>query len=305
MVGELSDLVRSKEAVFVKRLFIGWLALHILICVSVFVFHTIEGAHEQEHLNITKHAWKDADDFKAELKDRLTEGEINITSEDIEKVINLHISAESLGPKDDVKVKWTAIRTFSFTHEYLSTIGFGQVVPQTVAGKYLTVLLGYVGIPLYVFNVVMWGQVLKKMINRLLLPLYKHYKKKHSALHSEEIDMEELIVDQVPSNLLLAFFIGLFCLFFVLEVIYFVNHQNMEFHDSLYMTFAMVTSIGFGDFAPEYDEDVSTLVIVSLVQFLPFVLQSAIVGELVRKMEKGRRGWRFSNANTLEVIRKV
>ena len=85
--------------------------------------------------------------------------------------------------------------------------------------------------------------VLKKMINRLLLPLYKHYKKKHSALHSEEINMEELIVDQVPSNLLLAFFIGLFCLFFVLEVIYFVNHQNMEFHDSLYMTFAMVTSV--------------------------------------------------------------
>ena len=135
MVGELSDLVRSKEAVFVKRLFIGWLALHILICVSVFVFHTIEGAYEQEHLNITKHAWKDADDFKAELKDRLAQGEINITSEDIEKVIDLHISAESLGPKDDVKVKWTAIRTLSFTHEYLSTIGFGQVVPQTVAGK--------------------------------------------------------------------------------------------------------------------------------------------------------------------------
>merc|ERR1719206_543929 len=98
-----------------------------------------------------------ADDFKAELKGRLTEGGNNITSEDIEKVINLHISAESLGPKDDVKVKWTAIRTFSFTHEYLSTIGFGQVVPQTVAGKYLTVLLGYVGIPLYVFNVVMWA----------------------------------------------------------------------------------------------------------------------------------------------------
>ena len=93
---------------------------------------------------------------------------------------------------------------------------------------------------LYILSIIV---VLKKMINRLLLPLYKHYKKKHSALHSEEIDMEELIVDQVPSNLLLAFFIGLFCLFFVLEVIYFVYHQNMEFHDSLYMTFAMVTSV--------------------------------------------------------------
>ena len=63
--------------------------------------------------------------------------------------------------------------------------------------------------------------------------------------------------------------------------------------------------IGFGDYAPVYNEDVLTLVLVTLVQFLPFVLQAAIVGELVKKMEKGRRGWRFSNANTLEVVRKV
>ena len=135
MVGDISDLVRSKEAVFVKRLFIGWLALHILICVSVFVFHTIEGAHEQQHLNITKQAWEKAADFQAELNNRLIEGDRNITSEDIERVIKLHISAEFLGPKENVKVKWTAIRTFSFTHEYLSTIGFGQVVPQTIAGE--------------------------------------------------------------------------------------------------------------------------------------------------------------------------
>ena len=52
--------------------------------------------------------------------------------------------------------------------------------------------------------------------------------------------------------------------------------------------------IGFGDYAPVYNEDVLTLVLVTLVQFLPFVLQAAIVGELVKKMEKGKRGWRFS-----------
>ena len=173
MVGNMADFVRTKEGVFVKRLFIGWLALHVLICVSVFVFYTIEGSYEQQLLNSTKEAWKVAEDFKAELNTRLDKGDDNITSDDIETVIDMHMHAESLGPREGVKVKWTAIRTFSFTHEYLSTIGFGQVVPQTVAGKpfsinvdnhfyslgkYLTVLLGYVGIPLYVFNVVMWGQ---------------------------------------------------------------------------------------------------------------------------------------------------
>ena len=134
--------------------------------------------------------------------------------------------------------------------------------------------------------------------------------------------MEGIRIDQVPSNLLLVLFIIIFCLFFILEVSFFMYHQSLEFHNSLYMSFAMVTSvsswkvtphlpsfiisqIGFGDYAPVYNEDVVTLVFVSLVQFLPFVLQAAIVGELVKKMEKGRRGWRFSNANTLEVIRKV
>merc|ERR1712034_196438 len=94
--------------------------------------------------------------------------------------------AQALGSKNE-ELKWTPIRTFSFTHEYLSTIGFGEVVPKTVAGKYLTVLLGYVGIPLYLFNVVMWGQALKKLVNWLLLPLYKKYKKKHPVFEAREI----------------------------------------------------------------------------------------------------------------------
>merc|ERR1711892_996672 len=286
MAGDISDCVGTKEAVFVKRLFIGWAALHVLICVSVFLFYTIEGAHEQKHLEATREAWKVAEEYKIGLGRNLSESKCNITSGNIETVINLHLYAQSLGSKNE-PVKWSLIRTFSFTHEYLSTIGFGQVVPQTETGKYLTVLLGYVGIPLYVFNVVMWGQVLKKLINYLLLPVYKKYKKKNSHLNPE-MNMGELKIDRVPSNILLAFFIVVFCLFFVLEVIYFVHHQDMEVHDSLYMSFAMVTSIGFGDYAPVYNEDVLTL-----VQVLPFVLQAAIVGELVKKMEKGRRGWRF------------
>ena len=54
-----------------------------------------------------------------------------------------------------------------------------------------------------------------------------------------------------------------------------------------------------------YNEDIVTVFIVALVQFLPFVLQAAIVGELVKKMGKGRRGWRYSNQDTLEVVRRV
>jgi len=304
MAADTPACLVPKEAVFIKRLFIGWLALHFLICVSVFVFYFIEGTQEQEYLEETAEAWADAEGTKTELARRLSEGDLNITSGDIEIVINKYLSAQSLGSKNE-ELKWTPIRTFSFTHEYLSTIGFGEVVPKTVAGKYLTVLLGYVGIPLYLFNVVMWGQALKKLVNWLLLPLYKKYKKKHPVFEAREIEMEGIRIDQVPSNLLLVLFIVIFCLFFILEVIFFMYHQSLEFHNSLYMSFAMVTSIGFGDYAPVYNEDVVTLVFVSLVQFLPFVLQAAIVGELVKKMEKGRRGWRFSNANTLEVIRKV
>ena len=133
MAVDISDCVGTKEAVFVKRLFIGWAALHVLICVSVFLFYTIEGAHEQKHLEATREAWKVAEEFKNGLGRNLSEAESNITSENIETVINLHLYAQSLGSKNE-PVKWSLIRTFSFTHEYLSTIGFGQVVPQTETG---------------------------------------------------------------------------------------------------------------------------------------------------------------------------
>ena len=134
MAGDIPPCVVAKEAVFIKRLFIGWLALHILICVSVFVFYFIEGDHEQKYLEQTAEAWADAEVLKTELARRLREGDLNVSSDDIDMVINKFLSAQSLGSKNE-ELKWTPIRTFSFTHEYLSTIGFGQVVPKTVAGE--------------------------------------------------------------------------------------------------------------------------------------------------------------------------
>ena len=104
----------------------------------MFLFYTIEGGHEQEQIELTQEAWEVAERFKIELKARLDEEDYNTTSEDIETLIKLHLSAQSLGPKDEGTGKWTPIRTFSFTHEYLSTIGFGQVVPKTVAGMLCT-----------------------------------------------------------------------------------------------------------------------------------------------------------------------
>ena len=134
MAGDTSACVVTKEIVFIKRLFLGWLALHILICVSVFGFYNIESGHEQKQLEHVREVWEEAEGFKTELVKRVTEAEHNITYDDIESVINMYLSAQSLGSKDEKKI-WTPIRTFSFTHEYLSTIGFGQVVPKTVTGE--------------------------------------------------------------------------------------------------------------------------------------------------------------------------
>ena len=113
MAGDIPPCVVAKEAVFIKRLFIGWLALHILICVSVFVFYFIEGDHEQKYLEQTAEAWGDAEVLKTELSRRLSEGDLNNTSDDIEIVIAKYLSAQSLGSRNE-ELKWTPIQTFSF-----------------------------------------------------------------------------------------------------------------------------------------------------------------------------------------------
>ena len=132
MTLDTSTCLVTKEQLFLKRLFIGWLALHILICVSVLGLYNIESEHEQKHIEHVREMWEEADRFKTELVDRLSEG--NVTDH-IDGLINKYLSAQDLGSQNE-EIKWTPIRTFSFTHEYLSTIGFGQVVPATVSGKY-------------------------------------------------------------------------------------------------------------------------------------------------------------------------
>ena len=105
----------------------------MIICVSVIVFYFIEGDFEQQHIMQANDAWEKADNAKAELQTRISDKK-HISANDIDNVLYLYQAAKDLGPRND-STKWTLIQTFSFTHEYLSTIGFGQLVPKTVAGQ--------------------------------------------------------------------------------------------------------------------------------------------------------------------------
>ena len=60
-------------------------------------------------------------------------------------------TALELGRNDPGEKKWTVMRSFGFTFQTATTIGFGALAPKTDAGKILTIVFGCVIIPVVLY----------------------------------------------------------------------------------------------------------------------------------------------------------
>ena len=67
------------------------------------------------------------------------------------------------------------VRAFYFTSTVFSSIGYGDVVPCTWAGKLVTMSLALMGVPLTLFCLGRLGSLLRKLLDRLWRTLACHY----------------------------------------------------------------------------------------------------------------------------------
>ena len=118
---------------------------------------------------------------------------------------------------------WDAVY---FSGTVITTIGYGQIAPNTTLGRIFCVVYSLIGICLFVVFAIAWINIIKRRI--FVIKTY--------------------LADRIFFSAIFSFlYVGMFILFpaFVFYMI-----EGWSYTESMYYTVVTLTTVGFGDFVP-------------------------------------------------------
>ncbi|XP_069957641.1 potassium channel subfamily K member 6 isoform X4 [Cherax quadricarinatus] len=195
----------------------------------------------------------------------------------------------SVGVSPDTNDRiWTFWKAMFFCSTITTTIGYGHIFPRTNAGRALTIVYAIVGIPIFLILMADFGKLFTRLLKSLFVFVKKLYRtatcrrvRKTRAVQSvkawgrkvhvwfrslcrktEEVteedatpeSEEEAAIDDnfnLPISLaLLILLIYILCGCFI-----YTMWETWTYFEAFYFIFISMTTIGFGDYVPQVDND--------------------------------------------------
>ncbi|KAK9509774.1 hypothetical protein O3M35_007012 [Rhynocoris fuscipes] len=129
--------------------------------------------------------------------------------------------------------RWNHLQAIFFASTIITTIGYGNIVPETLAGRIFCIVYAMLGIPLCVTVIADLGSIAANSFSGLPTWL----EKASSTIKS--------LMTAVGALLLLLIYISIGALLFMLL------EEDWTFFESFYFCFITMTTIGFGDLVPQ------------------------------------------------------
>ncbi|KFD54625.1 hypothetical protein M513_04570 [Trichuris suis] len=235
----------------------------------------------------------------AHMVNDLTESLLNAYDTRYVKVAHLCNTSEEINV-------WTYRAAIFFTATFLTTIGYGNLVPMSALSKAFSLVYGLIGIPLILITITNSGKFLgecmvtaynmgcSSRLRRLICRKKKTEKerrqsetcnqengaKSHDQAEQRHLLMEELnrvglpeFVD-IPASLVLAVLL----VYITFGALLFQYVEKWDFVDSLYFSFITMTTIGFGDLVPENQEHYFSVLLYIMVGLMLTTMTIDIVG---------------------------
>ena len=120
---------------------------------------------------------------------------------------------------------------------------------------------------------------LRMLLSLWLLPIYRSCKRRQQITTTPDITiLPSYLVSTVLSLILLIFIMSI--------LIFFMHYQDLSFLEAFYMIFMSLTTIGYGDYIPNYYTDLPVFFLFWFVCSIPFSIFVALLGEISDLMTK-------------------
>ncbi|XP_045479739.1 TWiK family of potassium channels protein 9-like [Harmonia axyridis] len=172
----------------------------------------------------------------------------------------------SIRPEEQI-AKWTILRAVFFSSTVLTTIGYGNITPETTEGRIFCIVFALVGIPLTLTVIADWG----KLFAHAASSFVKHIPPLPYGLRCA------FLVQRTTSYAFLS--VCFLFLYLAIGAAAFVEwEEDWTFFEGFYFCFITMTTIGFGDLVPKQP---TYMLLCTLYILIGLALTSTII-ELVR-----------------------
>ncbi|XP_031553676.1 two pore potassium channel protein sup-9-like [Actinia tenebrosa] len=170
---------------------------------------------------------------RLELRRKEMKNKYNLTnSTDFDKFVAIVSEASQLKKKMD----WTVLNGCEFTYTAITTVGYGNITPQTILGQVLTIPYCTIGLPISMVALKTAGEVLAILMHNMAKILDKR-----------------VLRQKRPKQSIFKCFAMIISWIIVLVGILATAEMYLDgwtFHEGLYSWFITFTTIGLGDYVP-------------------------------------------------------
>ncbi|VDM41195.1 unnamed protein product [Toxocara canis] len=239
------------------------LLLLLYTVLGAMIFYYVEGPNERTELEALKRE-------RAELLESTAYRLNNIRGMKPVRAYNHTVSTLELYRKrlgvsevnlDDVKWSWWGAVFYALT--VYTTIGYGNIYPVTTAGRVITIIYAFIGIPLALISLIALGSLFAR-ICKFLWAIILASLKTSTGIVSKDLEKQVEKLSKATSSpkqessdesdLLsfpVSFLIGLtFLWVFICAALILAIEDDWNYGTSLYFTLISFTTIGFGDVLP-------------------------------------------------------
>ncbi|KAE9419390.1 hypothetical protein Angca_003338 [Angiostrongylus cantonensis] len=161
-------------------------------------------------------------------------------------------------------------------------LGYGNIVPTTTAGRVLTILYAFIGIPFAVLTLFALGTIFAKLCKTLWKMLIKSTTVVSKDLERKLLQSSTTLSDEDLLSFPISFLVLLTILWVFFCAFVFTLLEDWSYGTSLYFTLISFTTIGFGDVLPsEYDY----IVVVGFLLLIGLSLVSTVLTLLQQQIE--------------------
>ncbi|XP_046449821.1 TWiK family of potassium channels protein 7-like isoform X2 [Daphnia pulex] len=256
--------------------------LVLLLCLytaaGASVFQWLEQPHELEQSTILQNRvveqrqemiklWKDAHD-RPDFDQNLLEERMAVYEDVLQEAVSNRVPLQA----GVASAHWTYTQSVFFASTVLTTIGYGNIAPQTTNGRIFCIFFALIGIPFTLTVIADLGMLMASAV----AAVYHNVNQRSSWTKSQAA---QTFGRKFGKSLSVVLVVALLIVYIAIGGGIFMIWEDWNFLESFYFCFITMTTIGFGDLVPAQ----TTYMLVSIAYILVGLALTTSIIELIRR----------------------